>query len=176
MQTGGPNRRTSPCKPCSPTRIHTGGSDGWCLHLCWGHPLCCWLGGNSAGTKGPPLDISHQLFYLRHLLSCSPRPSLPLPRVRSGGFSLRVGGGRERERLIARGMGGVLPDRAGSVPSGRFAVIRSLHLVLIAFESRLKPELTSPARFRYIASMKAPLQTGSSGRVPVVPEMRVLIN
>ncbi len=31
-------------------------------------------------------------------------------------------------------------------------------------------ELTTPARFRYISTMKAPIQTGVSGRVTVPPE------
>jgi hypothetical protein len=36
--------------------------------------------------------------------------------------------------------------------------------------------LTPPARFCYISTMKALIQTGSSGRVPVPPEKRFLIN
>ncbi len=47
---------------------------------------------------------------------------------------------------------------------------------LIAFEARLQIELTTAARFRYIYTMKAPLQTGFSGRVPAPPEERFLIN
>ncbi|MFO7871897.1 MAG: hypothetical protein R6V03_10770 [Kiritimatiellia bacterium] len=39
-----------------------------------------------------------------------------------------------------------------------------------------QPDLTSPVRFRYISTVKAPLQTGFSGRVPVPPEKRFLIN
>ncbi|MDD5706044.1 MAG: DUF72 domain-containing protein, partial [Kiritimatiellae bacterium] len=42
--------------------------------------------------------------------------------------------------------------------------------------SRLTSDLTSPARSYYISTMKALIQTGSSGRVPVPPEKRFLIN
>jgi len=37
-------------------------------------------------------------------------------------------------------------------------------------------ELTSPDRFGYISTMKTPIQTGSSGQVPVPPEKRFPIN
>jgi len=40
----------------------------------------------------------------------------------------------------------------------------------------LTSDLTSPARSYYISTMKALIQTGSSGRVPVPPEKRFLIN
>jgi hypothetical protein len=47
---------------------------------------------------------------------------------------------------------------------------------LNALEARLLPELTSPARFCYISTMKALIQTGSSGWVPAPPEKRFLIS
>jgi len=53
---------------------------------------------------------------------------------------------------------------------GRFA--RRLN----AIEACLTSDLTSPARFGYNSAMKALIQTGSSGRVPVPPEKRFLIN
>ena len=48
--------------------------------------------------------------------------------------------------------------------------------VLIACGVRFKPELTSPARFLYISTMKAIIQAGHSGRVLVPPEKRFLIS
>jgi hypothetical protein len=56
------------------------------------------------------------------------------------------------------------------LPLGYFA------RVLNALDARLRPELTSPARFCYISTMKVLIQTGSSGWVTVPPEKRFLIN
>jgi hypothetical protein len=47
---------------------------------------------------------------------------------------------------------------------------------MIAFAAGFCPDLTPPARFATFSTMKALLQTGSSGRVPVPPEKRFLIN
>ena len=47
---------------------------------------------------------------------------------------------------------------------------------LIAFAARFFQELTPPPRFAAFSAMNVLLQTGSSGRVPVPPEKRFLIN
>jgi len=70
--------------------------------------------------------------------------------------------------------------RLQTVPNSPWPVVL-LHLgrftrALNALDARLKPDLTPPARFCYISTMKALIQTGSSGRVPVPPEKRFLIN
>ena len=44
------------------------------------------------------------------------------------------------------------------------------------FDGRSNPDLTPPAEFATFRSMKALIQTGSSGRVPVPHEKRFLIN
>jgi hypothetical protein len=69
--------------------------------------------------------------------------------------------------------------RLQTVPNSPWPVVL-LHLgrftrALNALDARLKPDLTPPARFCYISTMKALIQTGSSGRVPVPPEKRFLI-
>ncbi|MDA0578594.1 MAG: hypothetical protein O3B24_10910 [Verrucomicrobia bacterium] len=57
-----------------------------------------------------------------------------------------------------------------------FAVLGRFSRVLIASGVRVKSELTSPARFHYLFTMQAHLQTGSSGGGTVPPEKRFRIN